>query len=111
MAWICISLFIQGGSGVSDLENWFYIQYSVNSFIDRCSQLARALASFIKMIQQEDISLLDNYDCMREVAHKNRSYYRQLRTDLHDLSSDGLYLQQSCQEDGANPMQKLSGNK
>ena len=83
----------------------------MDSFIDRCSQLARALASFIKMIQQEDISLLDNYDCMRVVAHKNRSYYRQLRTDLHDLSSDGLYLQQSCQEDGANPMQKLSGNK
>ena len=58
---------ISGGSRVSDLENWFYVQYSVDSFIDRCSQLARALANFIKMIQQEDISLLDNYDCMREV--------------------------------------------
>ena len=58
---------ILGGSRVSDLENWFYVQYSVDSFIDRCSQLARALANFIKMIQQEDISLLDNYDCMREV--------------------------------------------
>ena len=57
-----------GGSGVSDLENWCYVQYSVDSFIDRCSHMARALANFIKMIQQEDISLLDNYDCMREVT-------------------------------------------
>ena len=45
-----------------------------------------------------------------KVAHKNRCFYRQLRTDLHDLSTDGLYLQQSLQDDGANPMQKLSGN-
>ena len=50
------------------------------------------------------------YNVVTQVAHKNRSYYRQLRTELHDLSTDGLYLQQSCQEDGANPMQKLSGN-
>ena len=67
---LCIHDFylIPGGSRVSDLENWCYVQYSVDSFIDRCSQLARALANFIKMIQQEDISLLDNYDCMREVT-------------------------------------------
>ena len=44
-----------------------------------------------------------------QVAHKNRSFYRQLRTDLHDLSTDGLYLQQSLLNEGANAMQKLSG--
>lgn len=92
-----------------DLETWMYVQYSVDSFTDRCTKLARRLANFIKIIQQEDISLLDNYDSMREVAHHNRSIYRQLRTDLHDLSTDGLYLQDSLQNDGANAMQKLSG--
>ena len=44
-----------------------------------------------------------------QVAHKNRAYYRQLRTDLHDLSTDGLYLQEGLPDDGANGMQKLSG--
>ena len=43
------------------------------------------------------------------MAHKNRSYYRQLRTELHDLSTDGLYLQERLTDDGANGMQKLSG--
>ena len=43
------------------------------------------------------------------MAHKNRAYYRQLRTDLHDLSTDGLYLQEGLTDDGANGMQKLSG--
>ena len=58
---------VPGGSGAVDLETWFYVQHSVDSFIDRCSQLARSLANFIKIIQQEDISQLENYDCMREV--------------------------------------------
>ena len=106
-----------------------YVQYTLDSFADRCTSLARNLNNFINIIQQEDISLLDNYDCMREVgslfnisflsedlpdisqvAHKNRAYYRQLRTDLHDLSTDGLYLQEGLTDDGANGMQKLSGN-
>ena len=86
-----------------------FVQYTVDTFADKCSKLARRLTSFIKIIQQEDISLLDNYDCMREVAHKNRAYYRQLRTELHDLSTDGIYLQHSLSNDGANGMQKLSG--
>ena len=49
------------------METWFYVQYSVDSFTDRCTKLARRLANFITIIQQEDISLLDNYDEMREV--------------------------------------------
>ena len=105
-----------------------FVQFTVDNFADKCTNLARNLNTFINIIQQEDISLLDNYDCMREVgfifyfsllsnylstlsqvAHKNRAYYRQLRTDLHDLSTDGLYLQEGLTEDGANGMQKLSG--
>ena len=44
-----------------------YVQYTLDSFADRCTSLARNLNNFINIIQQEDISLLDNYDCMREV--------------------------------------------
>ena len=88
-----------------------YVQYSLDSFSDKCTKMARRLTSFIKIIQQEDISLLDNYDSMREVAHKNRAYYRELRTGLHELTTDGLYLQENMAADGANGMQKLSGKQ
>ena len=45
-----------------------YVQYTLDSFADRCTSLARNLKTFLNIIQQEDISLLDNYDCMREVS-------------------------------------------
>ena len=44
-----------------------FVQFTVDNFADKCTTLARNLNSFINIIQQEDISLLDNYDCMREV--------------------------------------------
>ena len=58
-----------------DVEAWFFVQQCVDSFTDRCTKLARRLANFIKIIQQEDISLLDNYDCMREVRAQNWFYF------------------------------------
>ena len=44
-----------------------FVQFTLDSFAEKCTSLARNLNSFINIIQQEDISLLDNYDCMREV--------------------------------------------
>ena len=44
-----------------------FVQFTVDNFAEKCTSLARNLNSFINIIQQEDISLLDNYDCMREV--------------------------------------------
>ena len=44
-----------------------FVQFTVDNFADKCTNLARNLNTFINIIQQEDISLLDNYDCMREV--------------------------------------------
>ena len=102
-------LFYSGGTNRQDYDTWMFVQYSLDSFTDKCTKLARRLTTFIKVIKQEDISLLDNYDCMREVAHKNRAYYRELRTELHHLSTDGLHLQHRLASDGANGMQKLSG--
>ena len=45
-----------------------FVQFTVDNFADKCTNLARNLNTFINIIQQEDISLLDNYDCMREVG-------------------------------------------
>ena len=70
------------------------IQTEIITGIKKCTSNIRLLLSNLLYLQ---------------VAHKNRSFYRQLRTDLHDLSTDGLYLQQSLLNEGANAMQKLSG--
>ena len=74
-----------------DVEAWFFVQQCVDSFTDRCTKLARRLANFIKIIQQEDISLLDNYDCMREVRAQNWFYFLTLLLYTTSLQKNGNY--------------------
>ena len=57
-----------GGTNNQDYDTWMFVQFTVDSFADKCTSLARNLKTFLNIIQQEDISLLDNYDCMREVS-------------------------------------------
>ena len=43
-----------------------------------------------------------------QVAEKNRSCYRRLRTELEDLTEQGVFMLGKFQEEGANVMQKLA---
>ena len=43
-----------------------------------------------------------------QVAQKNRSCYRQLRTELEELTGQGVFMLAKFEEEGANMMQRLA---
>ena len=64
-----------GGTASPHPGPWLAVQQAVDSFSSACSRLAARLAAFLARLQQEDISQLENYDCMREVSHAIVLYY------------------------------------
>ena len=56
-----------GGTNPVDVENWINLQQHVDCFTVRATLIARRLATFVKVLNQEDISQLDNYDLIKEV--------------------------------------------
>ena len=56
-----------GGTNSEDVENWLCLQQHVDCFTARATLIARRLATFVKVLNQEDISQLDNYDLIKEV--------------------------------------------
>jgi hypothetical protein len=56
-----------GGTNPVDVGNWINLQQHVDCFTVRATLIARRLATFVKVLNQEDISQLDNYDLIKEV--------------------------------------------
>ncbi|XP_023327387.1 guanine nucleotide exchange factor DBS [Eurytemora carolleeae] len=97
-----------GGMLNNDIETWLTVQQHVDSFTYSATKIARRLATFVKILNQEDISLHQHQDTMQEVAEKNRNCYKRLRRELEDLTDQGVYMMRQFQESGANLMQRLS---
>jgi len=97
-----------GGSNSSDVDTWLLVQQNVDSFTQSSTKIARRLATFVKILNQEDISKHHNHDSIQEVAQKNRSCYRRLRSELEDLTEQGVSMLRNFQEEGANLMQRLA---
>lgn len=97
-----------GGMLDTDIDTWLTVQQHVDSFTYSATKIARRLATFVKILNQEDISLHHNRDTMQEVAEKNRNCYKRLRRELEDLTDQGVYMMRQFQESGANLMQRLS---
>jgi len=97
-----------GGSNPTDVDTWLNVQQHVDSFTISSTKIAKRLATFVKILNQEDISQHKNKDKIQEVAEKNRSCYRRLRTELEDLTEQGVFMLGKFQEEGANVMQKLA---
>jgi len=97
-----------GGTNPADVDTWLQVQQRVDTFTHSATKIARRLASFVKILNQEDISKHQNHDTIQEVAHKNRNCYRRLRMELEDLTEQGVYMLGKFQDEGANLMQRLA---
>lgn len=95
-----------GGQVNGDIENWLVLQEHVEGFSYNARRIARRLAQFVGLLNQEDI----NYrgEALREIAAKNRGNYRKLRKELEDLTDHGLLMLKSLQRPDANVMQRLA---
>ena len=96
-----------GGQVTNDIENWIVLQEHVEGFSFNARRIARKLAQFVGLLNQEDV----NYraaETLREVASKNRRSYRLLRKELEDLTDHGLLMLKSLQRPDANIMQRLA---
>ena len=56
-----------GGTNPTDVDTWLNVQQHVDCFTISATKIARRLATFVKILNQEDISQLDNYDLIKEV--------------------------------------------
>merc|ERR1719225_1404924 len=97
-----------GGSNPADVDTWLEVQSHVDSFTHAATKCARRMATFVKILNKEDISLHKNRDTIREVAERNRGIYRRLKAEVESLREGGIYLSRKMQEEGANMMQRLS---
>ena len=56
------------GTNPVDVDTWIDVQQHVDCFTITATQLARRLAAFVKVLDQEDISQLDDYELIKEVS-------------------------------------------
>ena len=63
-----------GGSNSSDVEGWLNIQQHVDSFTLSATKIAKRLASFVKILNQEDISQHKNRNRIQEVRDVSKRY-------------------------------------
>ena len=57
-----------GGSNPTDVDTWLNVQQHVDSFTIRATKIAKRLATFVKILNQEDISQHKNKDKIQEVS-------------------------------------------
>ena len=57
-----------GGSNPADVDTWLNIQQQVDSFTISATKIAKRLATFVKILNQEDISHHRNKDKIQEAS-------------------------------------------
>jgi len=97
-----------GGTNTQDIDTWLEVQQHVDGFSQAATKIARRLASFVKVLNQEDVGKFQCHEDVQQIAQKNRSYYCHLRRELEDLTERGVHLLHRLQDDGANIMQRLA---
>ena len=58
-----------GGSNPADVDTWLNIQQQVDSFTISATKIAKRLATFVKILNQEDISHHRNKDKIQEASN------------------------------------------
>ena len=56
-----------GGTNPADVDTWLVVQENVDSFTVSATKCARRMATFVKILNKEDISTLEDRDSVREV--------------------------------------------
>ena len=56
-----------GGSNPADVDTWLVVQENVDSFTVSATKCARRMATFVKILNKEDISTLEDREAVREV--------------------------------------------
>ena len=56
-----------GGTDPADVDTWLVVQENVDSFTVSATKCARRMATFVKILNKEDISTLEDRDTIREV--------------------------------------------
>ena len=56
-----------GGTKSTDVDIWLDVQQGVDGFTIASTKLARRLSSFVRILNEEDISQLDDYELIKEV--------------------------------------------
>ena len=57
-----------GGSNPADVDTWLSVQQHVDSFTISATKIAKRLATFVKLLNQEDISHHKNKDKIQEAS-------------------------------------------
>ena len=57
-----------GGSNPADVDTWLNVQQHVDSFTISTTKIAKRLAAFVKLLNQEDISHHKNKDEIQEAS-------------------------------------------
>ena len=58
-----------GGTNPADVDTWLVVQENVDSFTVRATRCARRMATFIKILNKEDISTYDDKEEVKEVSY------------------------------------------
>ena len=58
-----------GGTNDADVETWIFVQNHVEGFTHNATKIARRLAHFVKILNQEDITMSHNPDTIQEVGN------------------------------------------
>ena len=58
---------VMGGSNPEDVDTWLNIQQQVDSFTISATKIAKRLATFVRILNQEDISLHNENNRIQEV--------------------------------------------
>ncbi len=97
------------------VESWLALQEHVEGFSYSARRVARRLAHFVGVLNQEDAigtaagTLAGaGVESLKEAASRNRGNYRRLRKELEDLTDHGLLMLKSLQRPEANVMQRLA---
>ena len=56
-----------GGSNPADVDTWLNIQQQVDSFTISATKIAKRLSTFVRILNQEDLSLHKEKDRIQEV--------------------------------------------
>ena len=56
-----------GGTDPADVDTWLVVQENVDCFTVSATKCARRMATFVKILNKEDISTQENRDSVKEV--------------------------------------------
>ena len=93
------------------VENWLALQQHVEGFSLNARRVARRLAHFVGMLNQEEVVSPTGgaaVEALKDAALRNRGSYRRLRKELEELTDHGLLMLKSLQRPDANVMQRLA---